>query len=260
MDINNDHMVLPDAHSTPEVDNDRFEIAGLFAIDYKPSTIVCLGDFVDMASLSSYDKGHKSFEGRRYSKDIEHGRDALARFEKPIKIYNMIQKKNHKAQYTPKRIMLLGNHENRIDRAVELSPELEGSLSVKDIGYEECGWEVYPYLKMINVDGVWYNHYFISGIMGNSINGVNPARTIVSKHMVSTTSGHSHLFDYAIQSSPSGRQVHGLVAGCFFEHPMSYAYAVEHLWSRGLAYKHNVVDGEYDIEWWSMKRLWKEYG
>ena len=38
----------------------------------------------DMESLSSYDKGQKSFEGRRYWKDIEAGNEALDAFMAPI--------------------------------------------------------------------------------------------------------------------------------------------------------------------------------
>jgi hypothetical protein len=113
---------------------------------------------------------------------------------------------------------------------------------------------------MIEIDGVWYNHYFISGIMGSAISGINAARAIMTKHMASATAGHSHLFDYAIQSGPNGRKYHGLIAGCFFEHSFDYAKAVEHLWWRGLVLKKNVVDGDYDLQQYSMERLWKKYG
>jgi hypothetical protein len=72
-----DHLVIPDPHATPGVSNDRFEWAGRLVVDRQPSTIVCLGDLWDMASLSSYDKGKKSFEGRKYVNDIKVGVDAL---------------------------------------------------------------------------------------------------------------------------------------------------------------------------------------
>jgi len=256
----NDHMVIPDAHDEPDISKDRFELAGTFALAQRPSTIVCLGDWASMDSLSSYDKGHKSFEGRRYSKDIESAREALERFEKPIKAYNDTQKANHKARYKPRKIMLEGNHENRINRAVDLSPELDGALSIDDLGYEDFGWETVPFLKMIEVDGVWYSHYFISGVMGRPVSGVNSARSIMAKHMVSATCGHSHLFDYAIQYGPSGKRVQGLVAGCFLEHSLGYAEATEHLWWRGLTMCRNAENGEYDMDQYSIERLWREYG
>ena len=74
------HLVIGDPHCTPKATNDRFLWAGKFARDLKPNTIICMGDFASMDSLSSYDKGKKSFEGRRYKKDIDHAHDALNKF------------------------------------------------------------------------------------------------------------------------------------------------------------------------------------
>ena len=47
-----------------------------------------LGDHWDMASLSSYDKGKRAFENRRYKKDIEAGNVALDLFEETLKKYS----------------------------------------------------------------------------------------------------------------------------------------------------------------------------
>ena len=69
------HLVIGDPHCTPKASNDRFLWAGKFAHDLKPNTIICMGDFASMDSLSSYDKGKKQFEGRRYKKDIDHAHD-----------------------------------------------------------------------------------------------------------------------------------------------------------------------------------------
>ena len=78
------HLVIGDPHCTPKASNDRFLWAGKFARDLKPNTIICMGDFASMDSLSSYDKGKKQFEGRRYKKDIDHAHDALDKFNKGL--------------------------------------------------------------------------------------------------------------------------------------------------------------------------------
>jgi predicted phosphodiesterase len=253
------HMVLPDAHFYPGDDFERAEMAGAFALKHKPDTVVCLGDWADMPSLSSYDVGKKSFEGRRYSEDVQASRDALAAFDKPINEYNLRQAKNRKVQYKPKKVMLGGNHdEGRILRVIEMDPRMEGTIDLDDLGFEEYGWDYQPYLLSKEIDGILYNHYFISGVMGNSISGENPAKTIIKKNMHSSTAGHSHLKDEANVATPLGKMVYGLVAGCYFEHSMVYARAVEHLWWRGLHLKHDVKDGEYDLESWSMDRLRRE--
>lgn len=249
------HVVIPDAHAKPDTDNERFDILGEFILSQRPDTVICLGDFADMEALSSYDRGKKSFEGRRYNRDVASVRDALDRLHRAINVHNDQQRRNKKKLYEPRLIMCLGNHEVRIDRATNMEPMLDGTISIDDLGYKEYGWEVHPFLEAVNVDGIYYSHYFVSGVLGNPIGGVTPAKSIIAKHMVSCTGGHSHVYDMAVATSPNGRRINGLVAGCYFEYPMEFAHATQHLWVPSVTVKHDVQDGEYDIERWSMKRL-----
>ena len=76
------HLVIPDPHVKMGVSNDRLTWAGKFARDTNPDTIICLGDWVNMDSLSHFDRGKKSFEGRRYKKEIDHAEEALYLFNK----------------------------------------------------------------------------------------------------------------------------------------------------------------------------------
>ena len=92
------HLVIGDPHCTPKASNERFLWAGRLAADYKVSHIICMGAFCSMDSLSSFDRGKKSFEGRRYQKDMEHSHNALFLFNKGLG--------KHKAR----KIMLHGNH------------------------------------------------------------------------------------------------------------------------------------------------------
>jgi len=91
------HMVIPDTQVKPHVNTDHFEWAANFANEKKPDVIVHIGDHWDMPSLSSYDKGKLSFEGRRYVDDIKAGRVAMERFI------------NH-LTYKPRLVFCLGNH------------------------------------------------------------------------------------------------------------------------------------------------------
>src|SRR5437868_3592556 len=50
-------MVLPDVQAKPGVDFSFLSRIGQYALDKRPEVIVCIGDFADMPSLSSYDKG-----------------------------------------------------------------------------------------------------------------------------------------------------------------------------------------------------------
>lgn len=255
------HLVIPDVHVTPGISNERLEWVAKLALDRRPDTIVCLGDFADMASLCSYDKGKRSFEGRRYADDISASNNALEQFHSVHEAYNERQRANGKRQYRPRKVMLLGNHEDRISRALEANPsQLEGIVSINDLGFEKYGWEVVPYLRPINIDGIFYCHYMVSGVKGEAISGFNVAASIIAKHMASCTVGHCHLYDHAIRTTPDGRCINGLSAGCFFDQNMDYADASQHLWWRGLIYKHNVENGDYDLEQISIKRLREMYG
>lgn len=250
-------MIIPDSHAKDGVPSDRFKWAGALAVRRKPPVIVNLGDLADMESLCSYDRGRKDFEGRRYKKDIAAVHEALEAFETPIRKYNEQQKRNRKLQYKPRKVLVLGNHEDRISRATQIHPELEGAIGLHDLKYKDFGWEVLPYNIPIEIDGVWYCHTFPSGVRGEPISGMNVAASLLAKLMTSCTVGHNHLFDYAIRALPSGQKVHGLSAGCFLDENQheKYAAAVEYLWARGLVYKHNVSKGQYDLEFISLSRL-----
>ena len=156
-------LVIGDPHAHPDYDNKRFTDLGKFIVMSRPDIVVCIGDMADMPSLSMYDKGTKGFEGKRYKKDIEAVIDAQEKMFAPIR----------KARgYKPKLYMTLGNHEDRIDRAVNSTPELDGAIGVQDLQYEKYGWNVTPFKKSVTIKGITFSHYFTSGVAGRSCTGV----------------------------------------------------------------------------------------
>jgi len=242
------HLIIGDPHCTPKATNDRFLWAGRVAADIKATHVICMGDFCSVDSLCSYDKAKLSFEGRRFKKDIEHTQDALIKFNRGL------------GKHRPRKIMILGNHEDRIDRVVQDNPELEGTLSISNLQYERYGWQQVPYKKGKVISGVYYTHHLASGITGRPISGENVARTILTKHKVSATVGHCHLLDHAVSTLPSGKKLYALSAGCYLNHEEAYAKETQHLWWSGLVIKHNVKDGEYDLETMEYKRVKQLYG
>ena len=109
------HAVIPDVQSKSGVDFKYLTKIGTYLVEKKPEKWICLGDFADMPSLSSYDVGKKAFEGRRYTKDIEASKDAMDALLTPLWEFNAKAKRNKEKQYNPDMTMLLGNHENRIN-------------------------------------------------------------------------------------------------------------------------------------------------
>lgn len=253
------HMIIPDSHAKPDVDNDRFAWAGQMAIERQPDVIVDIGDSADMASLSSYDVGSVRAEGRRYADDIAAYHDAMDKFMQPIIKYNDTHTKWKKKKYRPTFLKCNGNHEQRISRAANESPALHGHISLSDLKAEEYGWQVKPFLEPHLVDGIAYQHYFTSGIMGRPISGINAAATLVRKGYMSCVAGHSHMRDFWEDTTPVGSKVFGLVVGCYFEHDEEYTTENDRFW-RGLVYLNSVHDGQGEPEFIDMARIKREFG
>jgi hypothetical protein len=253
-------LIVPDSHANPDISNDRFLWLGRFILDRQPDIIVNLGDLYDMNSLSSYDKGKKSFEGRRYKLDIDVGVDALQKMDQPWNDFNNKRRNIRKARLkSPRKIITLGNHEHRIIRAVEDSPQLDGVLSLDNLRLQEFGYEVCPYRKAICIDGIYFSHNFPSGTLGHPIGGVNIASSMITKNLVSSVCGHAHVFDYAIRARPDGTKAIGLCAGWYGEEP-TYSDATDQLWVSCVTMLHDVYNGDFDIETISIERIKRQYG
>tara|TARA_R110001632_G_scaffold17117_1_gene54565 strand:+ start:5511 stop:6389 length:879 start_codon:yes stop_codon:yes gene_type:complete len=250
-------LVIPDSHAKPGISNHRFEWLGRLAVDLKPDYIVNLGDLWDMHSLNSFEKpGSKSFNGSSYWKDIDIGLDAMLRFHIQIETYN---KRTKKKKYEPKKIFCVGNHENRISRFIESEPRFEEVISLKNLRLKELGWEEVPFLEVKKIEGCSFSHYFTSGVMGRPISGMHQAASLLTKQFGTCIQGHTHTYDHSIRTDSSGKDLHGVVAGCYFEHEESWAGPANQMWRRGVCFLHNVKSGDFDLEWIGMERIKSKY-
>lgn len=250
------HLVIPDCQIRAGDDLSYLRKLGQYIVEKKPDTIICIGDFADMPSLSSYDVGKKSFEGRRYRADVDAVHRAMDTLLSPLREYNARAKKNHRERFLPRQILTLGNHEERIQRAVENDPKLEGVLSVKDLGYEEFGWEVYPFLDVVVVDGVAYSHYFTSGLLGRP--ATSAAAQLNKKHM-SCVAGHQQGLQISTGHRADGRRLTSVIAGSCYEHDEDYMGPQGNRHWRGFLVLHDVHDGEFDLMAVSLDYLNRKY-
>jgi hypothetical protein len=244
------HFVIPDVQAKPDIDFSYLSRIGQYIVEKQPDKIICLGDFADMSSLSSYDRGTKSFEGRRYVKDIEAAKEAMAALMNPIAVFNAAQKRNGKRQYKPELHLTLGNHEYRILRAVNDDSKLDGVLSLSDLGYEEWGWKVYPFLETVIIDGVAYSHYFVTGVAGRP--ATNARLQLVKKHM-SCIAGHQQGLQIATDYRADGAMLTSIIAGSCYEHDEDYMGPQGNKHWRGALMLHDVENGNFDVMPISMK-------
>lgn len=242
------HIVIPDCQVKPGVPTDHLEACGNYIVEKRPDVVVCLGDFADMPSLSTHqEKGHIEYEGKRYRKDCLAAFDGMKRLITPIM----------KAKgYSPRMVLTLGNHEDRIVRAIEQDPKLEGTISMDDLYYPEHGWQVVPFRQVKKIDGVAYCHYFVSGKYDRPIE--RAAGLLTKKHM-SCIAGHQQGRDIAYAQRGDGRPMTAIIAGSFYEHDEKYMSPQSNNHWRGIYMLNEVKDGSFDEMAVSLNFLKRKY-
>lgn len=246
--------VIPDTQVKPGVDLTYLNKIGEYLVEKQPDVIIHLGDHWDMPSLSSYDIGKKSFEGRRYKKDIEAGNNGMAALLSPIKAHNFRAVANHKPRYRPEMHFLMGNHENRINRAVNNDAKLEGTIGVEDCYLDD--WNVHDFLEVVIIGGVAFSHYFVTGIAGRPAATANAQ--LNKKHM-SCIAGHQQGLQIATAHRGDGQRLTSIIAGSCYEHDEDYLGAQGNKHWRGMLMLHEVNDGQFDLMPVSLDYINKKY-
>lgn len=235
-------LVIPDTQVKPGVPVDHFPRIGKYILHKRPDVIVHIGDHWDMPSLSSYDVGKKCFEGRRYKKDIESGNMALRAMTKEY--YDV-------EGYRPRQIFLMGNHEERIKRAIESDATLEGLMGYDDFALE--GWEVHDFLEVVEVEGIKFSHYFTSGIYGRP---VPSAAVLLREAMGSAVMGHTQKVDIAIHGKTGAM---AMMVGCCYQHDEDYLGPQGNNCRRQLVMLNECKDGVFDPMFISLRYLKNNY-
>lgn len=253
------HVVIPDTQAKPGVPTDHLRWIGQYIVDHfrdKEIKIIHLGDHADMPSLSLYDKGKKSMEGRRYTEDIKAANDAWAILNGPLAKLNATRKRTKHATWEPQRYILLGNHEDRINRAVEGDAQLEGVISTSDLDYERTGWKVTKFREILWLDGVAYSHFFYNPMTGKPLGGNVESRLKSIGHTF--TMGHQQTLMYGLRFV-AGKSQHGLVAGACYLHHEDYKGPQGNAHYRGIVVCYEVSEGSYCPMFVSLDYLCRRY-
>jgi hypothetical protein len=261
------HVVIPDTQAKAGVPTAHLAWIGEYIADQfvdEDIELIHLGDHADMPSLSSWDKGKKQMEGRRYIQDIESANDAFNVLNRPIARAERAAvakaKASHRAASTawkPKKRILLGNHEDRISRAAEDNAQLEGLVSLDDLNYADHGWQVHPFLELVELDGVTYSHYFYHPMTGRAYSGENLLLRLKNIGY-SFTMGHQQTLGYSVRFVGRHSQ-HALVAGSCYLHDEEYKGPQGNSHWRGIVVCHEVRHGSYDPMFVSLDFLCRKY-
>lgn len=250
------HIIIPDTQVRPGVPTNHIAAAGRYVAEWRPEVVVVLGDWWDMPSLSTHSDASKA--GRGYQEDVDAGNQALEDFTKPIKKVR---------GYRPRLVLLGGNHDDytistdatsgRPGRFLASNPKLRGKILLSDLNFTRLGWEYHPFLKVVEIDGVWYSHYFYAPSTGRPYGGT--AQYKLAKIHHSYTMGHQQGLDVGRIELAGGRTIRGLVAGSFYQHDEGYRGPQATGEWRGILVKHSVRDGNYDLMEVGMDYLLRKY-
>lgn len=241
------YVIIPDTQVKPGVPTDHLEWAGRYIAEKRPDVIVHLGDHWDFPSLSSYDRGKRCFEGRRYKADVDAGNEAMERLVAPIRAAR---------GYSPEMHFLIGNHEQRMERTLEMDPWLEGLIGYENLALDD--WQVHRFLEVVELDGICMSHYFAAPLSGRPIGGT--AHNLLAKVGRSCIMGHRQVLDMAVRELPNGSIQRALVAGAFYDHRETYKGEQGNGHWRGIIVLNEVADGNWDQVEVSLDFLRRKYG
>lgn len=238
------HVVIPDTQIRAGVPTAHLSWAAAWIVEHKPDVIVHLGDHWDMPSLSAYDApGSMKMEGARYESDVEAGNDAFRLLSSPVQAEIDRLKRGKRKQWNPERHFLFGNHEQRIERAINSNPKFAGMIG--DHHMLTPGFSRHGYLKRLWLDGIVYSHFFQSSHSSHAIGGSIDNR--LNKIGASFVQGHEQGIRYSTRQQASGKEWHGLVCGSFYLHDEGYRGAQGQNHFRGIVVLNEVEDGEYCV-------------
>lgn len=230
-----------------------------YIVEKQPDVIVHLGDHWDMPSLSSYDKGKKQMEGRRYKADVHAGNVGMQLLDRATDEHNKKRRAWKEKLYLPEKHLLRGNHEDRINRAVEEDATLDGVVGFHDL--ESPGWEVHDFKHKVWIDGVCYVHFVYNPNTGYPLGGMCATRLKNVGH--SFTMGHQQTLDMAMSpiARPDGESVmrRALVCGACYLHDEDYKGPQANDHWRGIIVKNQVDRGDYSITEVTLDFLCRKY-
>lgn len=147
-------IILPDIHY-PLHSKECIKLIKKFMVDFDPDYLIYQGDQLNLDCVSSWNVDKPLLkESQRLLKEYDNfNNDILENYESVIK-------------KSCQKVFLIGNHEHRVRRYVERSPELEGiiepevCLNLKKRGYKVVPYNgVYKLGKLNIIHGFYYNTY-----------------------------------------------------------------------------------------------------
>lgn len=229
------HFIIPDTQVRLGVPTDHLDWVGRAIKEYDPDVVIHLGDHWDLESLSTWSgAGSLQREGLRYLDDITAGNEAMSRLGAAM------------AGWKGPKIILRGNHEDRLTRRINVDPVWERMIGSHQFNDASSGWEVVDYVHgspgVKNIDGIAYAHFFANPNTGKPISGTIAAR--LAKIGQSFVQGHAQGLQQGNVQYATGHTRNGIVAGSCYMHDEPYKGLANRHW-RGVVVLNEVRNGTF---------------
>lgn len=230
-------FVIPDGQNRKETPADHWDWIGEAVAEYEPDAVIEIGDFWDMPSLGTHDPvGSLKMEGARYEDDIAAGNTAFARLDAPIRR----KIRQRRGRWNPDLYKLMGNHEERIPRAINREPKYAGVIGLHHL--DTRGWKRLDYLERLWLEGVVFSHFFQSTHSHYAIGG--SIDNMLNKIGNSFVAGHVQGRKDGSRITAAGKTWHGFVYGSCYTHIEGYRGAQGQRHFRGCLVLNEVRDGD----------------
>ena len=253
------HYWVPDLQLAPGDPTDHLDWIAKDIVRRKPDVLVLGGDVWQFDSLSSHSApGSLEKEGARISDDIEAGNAGMARLMGPINAEIARLRHGRRRQWKPRKVYVKGNHEHRLTRTLRDDPRWIGVISEQSLDIEKHGFERHDFLVPVEIDGIWYSHYWQSEKSDRPIGGSMDNR--LNKICRSYFAGHEQGLLMHRRPLPVGKTIHGIVAGSCYLKAESYRGAQRNNEWRGVVVAQDVRDGDFEPMPLTLRYLCRTYG
>ena len=178
-------LVIGDLHQDPRHENrlDVLTWIARHASATRPDRIIQIGDWSTWDSVSVHDRNdtRKGHLKPSIKQDLENLQASLRAWRLGIN-----------EGWRPKATMLMGNHEYRVERFENATPEAYGIHTLaRDETFLQFGWQTRPYGELYYVQGVAFTHHPINGA-GRAFGGKTGPQRAANDSLVPIVSGHTH--------------------------------------------------------------------
>lgn len=178
-------LAIGDLHQDPR-HPERLEVLtwiARYASAHRFDHIVQIGDWSTWDSCNFHDKNDTAAAKTKppIARDMANLKESLAAWRAGID-----------PDYKPRQTVVLGNHENRVERFENANPEAYGTFTTeRDQSFLQYGWKTRPYGELFYIEGVAFTHHPVNGV-GRAFGGETGPQRAASKTTVPIVSGHTH--------------------------------------------------------------------